>query len=866
MRFIYPMREAYPHTKGVVWSYQLHNGADYSWYRNVRAPTSLFGRHVHRDFFGAYYHESDYGVAHVADFREVPGKKTWTWGVAGDGLIWTDLLTDADGPYNEIQAGRYETQLNYEFMPPRRVESFTEYWYPVSGLGDGFVEATSQLALNVRFLPAQGNQQSHIEVLVSPTVSILHPRLRVRLGAEVLREIQPASFAPLKTFKIVLPIADLEEAGKKLAIEIDSSDRRTLLQWSAAEPVDGNPDFVPAAGAGPPQPKPPEAMTVQQLFLYGANTEKDGKEEAAAEIYRRVLERDPGYVPALLKQAWRRLRSADFQGAEGSIYRALARNANDPEVNYAAGVIYRASRRWTLAEDAFWAAIRYGGPQARAFAQLGEVAIHQKKYGEAADLLGRALSFSPEDGMAMTDLAVALRLAGRSDEAAKTVDQAVENMPLFPWALAERWRIATSRGSGLGADKARKKAWAASLSPGIETYLNVAAWYRSLGALPSSDAVLKAAVSELPAGSVSPMAYYYLAANARQQRMDDQAKHYAAQAAAAPYERVFPHRVEDALVLHEAQQQDPFDARAQYYLGNFLFARGRYEDAARVWLQALGAGFEYSVLARNLGLYAWRVKKDLEGAAGFFERAVGLAPNDYRLYVDLDEIYTHLGDVARREKLMANAPAAVVNRDTVRVRRALLYLQQKEYGQALEALMGHRHKPWEGGEIVRRVYVAASLEQGKASLEAGKPREAEQAFRRATEYPENLGVGKPDKPHDEEALFWLGEALKAAGSADAAHQVWSQAAESGKDAWGASRVFQAMALRRLGQTEEADKIFDELLQPALADNPSASSLYTAGLVERSRSREGEARVLFHRALEASPDFWPAQIELGRRGL
>ena len=42
------------------------------------------------------------------------------WGVADDGLIWTDLLTDHDGPYNEIQAGRFETQLNYEFMPPRR--------------------------------------------------------------------------------------------------------------------------------------------------------------------------------------------------------------------------------------------------------------------------------------------------------------------------------------------------------------------------------------------------------------------------------------------------------------------------------------------------------------------------------------------------------------------------------------------------------------------------------------------------------------------------------------------------------------------------------------------------------------------------
>ncbi|MBI1941179.1 MAG: DUF5107 domain-containing protein [Acidobacteria bacterium] len=860
MRFIYPMREAYPHTKGVVWSYPLHNGVDYSWSKEVREPTSLFGRHVRRNFFGAYYHQADYGVAHVADFREVPGKKIWTWGVAGDGLIWTDLLTDADGPYNEIQAGRYETQLNYEFMPPRRVESFTEYWYPVSGLGDGFVEATTQLALNVRFLSAQPDRQSGVEILVSPTVAISNPQVRVKLDSEILKEFRPSSFAPLKSEKFMLPIADLEEAQKKLAVEIESSEGRALLRWSAAEPVDGNPDFVLVAGRPAPQPKSTEAMSVQELFLHGVEQEKDGNEESAAETYRQVLERDPGFSPALLKQAWRRFRSADFRGAGNSIHRALARNWNDPELTYAAGVIFRASQRWTLAEEAFWTSIRYGGQEGRAFAQLGEIAIRQKKFDQAVGLLRRALTFNPEDRMAMTDLAVALRLAGRVEEAAKTADQVLEAVPLFPWALAERWRIAAESGTG------EKHNWASSLTPGVETYLNLAAWYRELGDLASSDAVLKITISGLEPGSGSPLVYYYLAANARQRGEDDEAERYAAQAAAAPYEKVFPHRVQDALVLNEARLANPLDARAHYYLGNFLFARGRYEDASRLWFLALGEGFEYSVMARNLGLYAWRVKKDMEGAAGFFEKAVELAPNDYRLYVDLDRIYAQLEDPARREKLMAMAPATVADRDTVRVRRALLHLQQKNYGKALELLMGRSYKPWEGGEIVRRVYVAANLEEGIDNLAGGKAGEAEQSFRRALEYPVNLGVGKPDKPHDEEALLWLGDALNAQERTEEAHEAWTQVAESGKDAGGASQLFRALALRRLGQVGESDKILTELLQSVSSDKPEASSLYVAGLVKRYRYREDEAREFFRRALEARPDFWPAQIESGRSGL
>jgi tetratricopeptide (TPR) repeat protein len=316
------------------------------------------------------------------------------------------------------------------------------------------------------------------------------------------------------------------------------------------------------------------------------------------------------------------------------------------------------------------------------------------------------------------------------------------------------------------------------------------------------------------------------------------------------------------LVLQEAVSESPLDSHAQYFLGNFLFARGRYEEASQAWLQALGGGFEYAVLARNLGLYAWRVKKDLADAAGFYERAIQLAPNDYRLYVDLDEIYAQLGDSGRRVKLLSQAPAGVLGRDTVRVRRALLLLQQKQCDQALEILSGHHFKPWEGGAIVRQVYVTANLEKGRANLTAGNFREAEEAFRRATEYPVNLGVGKPNEPHDEAAFYWLGEALQAAGKAETARAMWQEAVGDSENKRGVSRVFQAIALRRLGQTEEGEKILNELLE-AVREKASAHDLYVAGLVERFRDREESARESFRRALEMDPTFWPARLELER---
>ncbi|MFB3920619.1 MAG: DUF5107 domain-containing protein [Terriglobia bacterium] len=856
MQFIYPMREAYPHTKGVVWSYPMHDGTDWSWYKNVREPTSLFARQVHRSFFGAYYHKTDYGVVHVADFHDVPGKKTWTWGVADDGLIWTNLLTDNDGAYNEIQAGRYETQLNYEFIPPRRVEQFTEYWYPVRGLGGGWVEATEQLAFNVQLIPASGSSKPQAEVTLSPTIPLAAPRVRLLLGSRLLHDLPLPALAPLKPAALRTALDDFDAAQKGLVVEIYDG-RLLMARWSAANPIDGNPDFVAAAGKTFPPRKPRDKMSVEELFLAGVEEEKDGDEDAAARIYSEVLKRDPGYIPALLKHIWLSYRAGNFEQAEAIVATALARNASDPSIHYAAGVVHRASQRWGMAQDSFWSAIRYGGLPAPAYAQLGEIAIRQKHFDEAAKLLRQALSFNPDDALVLSDLAVALRLGGKTADAAKAADQALAKMPLLPFAMAEKAQVVPSQPATASAQ------WKKALGHDVENYLEVAAWYRRLDDHSSVRFVLGSALKDLPVATISPLVYHYLASSAREEGKENEAREFAQRAAAAPVDKVFPNRIEDALVLDEAVRQDPTDAHAAYLLGNFLFARGRYETASRMWFQALGLGFESPVLYRNLGVNAWHVKKDLEAAAGFYAKAIELAPREFRLYVDLDEIYAELNEPEKRQRMFAQAPPEVLGRDAVRLRRALLDVQLKQYDQALEVLKAHHFKPYEGGVAVRQVFVAANLAKGKASMAAGKFQAAAEAFRRAAEYPENLGVGKPNEPHDEAAFYWLGEALQAAGASDEARSAWQQAAKGGKRIHGPARAYQAAALLKLGHADDSEKIATSLLNASSQASPGASTFYSVGLLEALGGKPDVAKEYFQRALEADPAFWQARIELER---
>ena len=864
MQFIYPMRQVNPHERGVLWSYPLHDGVDYSHSKNVRQPTSLFAYHVHRNFFGAYYAKSDYGVVHVADFREVPGKKVWTWGVSGDGTIWTDLLTDHDGPYNEIQAGRYETQMNYEFMPPRKVESFTEFWYPVAGLDGGFVEATPLLALNVNFFATQEGVPQHAEFSLSPTAPINGAKVQVKLGTQVLKDFGPVSLEPLSTIKVGVPLADLNVAKTKIEITVSASSGQTILEWSGADPIDGNADLVPVAEAAPGPRPPTDKLSVEELYLRGVEQEKANRERAAVETYQAVLARDPGYVPALEKMAWQQLRAGDFLAAENFITRALARNGVDPAALYAAGVIYRAEHRWFRAQEAFWGVIHYGGAAAPAFAQLGEIAIRLQNYSQATTLLYQALSYNPYDSLTVTDLAVALRRAGRPTEAAKMVAQALERMPLLPYARAEQWIIQTNFEMGAAKPAASApEGWAKPYPPAADTYLEVAAWYRVLGDLAASNTVLHAALAHLPSAAISPVVYYYLAANAREEGDDEKADEFARQGQAAPYTSVFPNRMEDAFVIDDELNDHPLDAHAAYFLGNYLFAHSRFDDAARYWLDAFGQGFEYSVLLRNLGLYAWRVKNDLAGAAGFYETAVKLAPEDFRLYADLDEIYFRLGKAGSREKLFAAAPAVVLERDTVLVRRALLLTQEREYDRAVHLLMGHRFNPWEGGVGVREIYVLACVEKGRRALEGGKPGDAVAAFRAALEYPSNLGVGKPAKPRDEEIQFWLGEALKAQNNTEAARAAWSAAAEEGKRPSELATLYRGLALRRLGQEQEAAKLLSTLSEPKAGARRGAEPWYASGLLDWFEHRNDKAAAKFTSALQADPAYWPARLALDR---
>ena len=138
----------YPGTNYIGHGGELHSfpldeqGRDISWYEKNDFGNSksyhIVGKY--NDFYGAYWHDNDFGSIHHADYDEKLGMKIFLWGLSREGGIWEDLLTDTNGQYIELQSGRMYNQpaSNSAFTPykhtafgPQATDQWTEYWFPV---------------------------------------------------------------------------------------------------------------------------------------------------------------------------------------------------------------------------------------------------------------------------------------------------------------------------------------------------------------------------------------------------------------------------------------------------------------------------------------------------------------------------------------------------------------------------------------------------------------------------------------------------------------------------------------------------------------------------------------------------------------
>ncbi|MEP7271268.1 MAG: DUF5107 domain-containing protein [Acidobacteriota bacterium] len=840
LRFVYPMREAYPHAFWPVFSFPKEKGVDVATYREVTHALSLFARNSQRDFFGVYYEKSDWGVVHVADHRDLPGKKTWTWGTDEAGKIWVDKLTDRDGQYVEFQAGRFETQMEHEFIAPHRVEHFIEYWFPVNQLGGAWDEATRDAVLRVKL------EGRVARITANANAQFDDASLILEVDGEPLHtsRVNVSPTAPL-TMAIELPP---QAVNRPLTVTLKSKAGYNLVRYRTDTPPDGNPDFK-AASRPPLDPVVP--ASAEQAYIAGLAADKKSNEQGARAAYQEALKYDGGFAPARIALGLSFFRSGEYDGAAEHLETALRRNRDAGDAHYYLGLVRRAQKREAEAVEHLLWCVRAGHRESVARYVLGEIALAAGRTDEALEELTQAVRIDPRDLKARTVLAIAERRAGRLAAAQTRIDDVVREMPIDYFALHERYNILKARNKDAEAEHAWSELWRL-LSREPDAVLELVFDYAAVGRR-EAQTVAERLFHE---GAAHPMLVYLLSSLS---------SHIGSVGTKVDSAYVFPHRLEEIAILQAAVKANPNDGRAAYYLGNVLAGKLRFKEALAMWREAVRLDPGNAVAHRNYARALAMVDGRNEEAVGELERAIALAPGDHHLYIELDQLLAELKQTDRRIKLLEGASEKARTRPALLQALASAYVDAGRFTEAIQLLERHTFTSGEGEGAALGIYRRAYLALARQHQQAARHAEAAAALVKATEYPANFGVGRPGLQSQAREHVAAAREFEAAGKQDEAEKWWRRAAEDAlssptqpQEPWSEHYYYKAVALDHVGRREEARALYERLarlnddkqMQAAEPSPPrDALRFLLAGWALKALGRDEEARAALQRALE-----------------
>jgi len=750
---------------------------DDSWYKNTASAYDYFSG-TPGDYNGSYNYEKDNGTVHYAFWYESPGRKFWTWGTAPSGAIWEGLLTDEDGQYIEIQAGRLLTQGDSWIFEPHLVEEWNEWWYPVKGM-HGYVKANADAAVNLE-VKDKG-------VLIALNTTRLFNDSGIKLyGDEELVFSEKLDISPERFYRKEIP---LEESYRVYRLEFFDKNGQKVIDYTTEMPEIPPPELEPDFSIK-------KSNLAEIIFLKGYYSIKHWDMEAALHYFSEALKIDAEFTPALKWLGILQYKNGKIKEALELLEKVLQRMDDDYTARY-----YRALSKIKLGiksrteEDLHMvsrrAAYRHVAPYV-----LAALQIEKKNYKRARELLKSALRNNPDDQKAKIMLGAVERHLGHRKAAELLIDEVLKEDPIDLLALIEKMLLS-------GQNELQK------LRDDPEYYLEAAADYAEMNFLDEALRTLEIHFAKAQ-GKEHPMLLYYLGYFQDKLGNKEEATEYFRKGAACSPDFVFPFRVETEDVLRMALKYYPSDWKAYYYLGNLLTAKLRWKEGFESFKKAAKFFPEFSVLYRNLGEIYWRKIKDYQKAEKMYEKALSFSPDDYRLYVALDELNAINKKDSKRERLYRSAPKKVKENFNYVLKKAQFYVDTGRYSQALKILQTHTFLPWEGWTGAREVFVLAHLMRAYSYMAQGKYEQAIEDLFQAMEFPENLGTGRPPDPQFVREYYFIGLCYENMGNKNQAGQYYSKAATAPAGFPSENTYFKALALRKIGKNKEAEKLLKEL--------------------------------------------------------
>ncbi len=234
------------------------------------------------------------------------------------------------------------------------------------------------------------------------------------------------------------------------------------------------------------------------------------------------------------------------------------------------------------------------------------------------------------------------------------------------------------------------------------------------------------------------------------------------------------------LLFEEVIRRHPDDARAHYYLGNFLYDRKRHQEAITHWERSVELDPAFPTAWRNLGFGYFNILHATDKAIDAFRPARELSPDDARILYEYDQLLKRTGESPDSRLMQLQEHAELVSlRDDLSIELASLLNSATMPRAALDLLLSRRFQPWEGGEgQVLAQYVRSHILLAQVALSDHDAAIALEHLNAANNPPESLSETRHLLQNRSLIDYWLGKSLKLNGDLHAAIKVLERAARS----------------------------------------------------------------------------------------
>lgn len=707
LEYVFPGRRHIAHDFAVPlrpWPVD-EKGRNLAWYRNndFGSYKSYFTVGEYEDFFGGYWHDSRFGFGHWAHYDDMPGHKIWIWGLSRQGMIWEDLLTDADGQYSEPQAGRYLNQNDHALFTPQGADRWHEIWFPYKDIGP-MVKASPYAVVSAEVTG------DHLDFGIC-SLQPLDDELKVLIaGQEIFRK--RLRLAPMETFRQALSVK-----GDTEKIVLQLGDKLTYHTDPRANDLERPIHFQQYREDSP-----------SQIFQRAELMFRERNYFQALEAYRNLVAQDPQHTVALSRIAELYLRRGENQLALDYARQALEISMYDPLANYVyAQVTRRLGKQIEALEALGWAArsLEY---RSSAYGQMAELRMCAGSPLMALDYARRAIDYNTYNLNAYQTAAAAHRVLGEAAAARKVLAHIQAIDPLNHFSRFEAYLLSPSART-----RERFQDMIRNEYP-YETYLELALYYHSLGQDREAHELLSLAPEY-------PMVYYWLAYLDRDS-LPEESRKYLDKANSLSALLVFPFREESIPVLRWAAARSTREWKTKYYLGLLLWSKGRAEEAQSLFMACGQPDFAPFYIARA---YFFR-ETSPELALRDYQKGASLDRNSWRNLYRLLEFTRQQG--IDDEALAQARVAAERFPESIPIRMELVraLVAQRLYQEAADLLENTDALPSEGATAIHELFETAHLQLALQYIQEDDLTRALEHLERSQEYPENLGSGRPYDP------------------------------------------------------------------------------------------------------------------------